>query len=193
MIDYRDIIKTIMDCDKTYYIYRGGRGLGRTFIMENYSKKKFRLGHNYDVTDYCKKDGCGKECYEKYYICSDVWDFHVCRILVGYNSEYEEEPRTKLLEVGDIDKRTVLEAVEEDLDMGIVCGDIRNFPDILISADYEDMGFKSIIKAVVDLDCGYNDDLKEYRYDTPIEDIISDVDSGYGITVLDADLNEVKE
>lgn len=154
-------------------------------------EKKFRLGHNYDVTDYCKKDGCGKEFYEKYYICADVWDFHVYRIVVGYNSEYEEEPRTKLIEVGNIDKRDVLEAVEEDTNMGISdYTDIRKFPDILISADYEDMGFKSIIKAVVDLDCGDNDDLKEYRYDAPIEKLIKDIDSGYGITVLDADLNE---
>ena len=61
---------------------------------------------------------------------------------------------------------------------------------IHIYADFEDTGFKSIIKAVVDLDGGDNDDLEEYRYDTPIEDLINDIDAGYGITVLDVNLNE---
>ena len=155
--------------------------------------QKFRLGHNYDVTEYVKQFSYyASDSLAKYYICNDVWDFHIYRIIVGFNSEYDEEPRTKLIEQTDVSKQEVREAVEEDLNMGIVCGDIRNFPSVLINADFEDMGFKSIIKSVVDLDGGDNDDLKEYRYDTPIEELISDIDGGYGITVLDANLNEVQ-
>lgn len=154
--------------------------------------RKLQLGHNYDVTEYYKKTGYGSNCCAKYFVCSDVYDFHVYRIIVGYNSEYEEEPRTKLIEQGDIDKRDVLEAVEGYLGMEIFCGgDIRNFPENLIRSDFEDMGFKSIIKAVVGLDNGDNFDLKEYRFDTPMEELIEVIDAGYGITVLDADLNEV--
>jgi hypothetical protein len=155
--------------------------------------KKLRLGHNYDVTEYYKKIRGQYTDYAKYFICADVWDFHVYRIVIGYNSEYEKEPRTKLVEQGDISKRDVLEAVEEDMGMKIFCGDIRQFPDCLIDADFEDTGFKSIIRAVVDLDDGDNFDLKEYRFDTDIEELIEDIDAGYGITILDADLNEVEE
>ena len=153
--------------------------------------KKFRLGHNYDITAYVKQFGWWDDSLEKYYICADVYDFHVYRIIVGFNSEYEAEPRTKLIEQGDISKYKVLDEVQENMNMIICYDDIREFPSILIDADFEDMGFKSIIKAVVDLDGGDNDDLKEYRYDTPIEELINDIDAGYGITVLDANLNEV--
>ena len=156
-------------------------------------REKLRLGHNYDVTEYFKKFGCGSDSCVKYYICADVWDFHVYRIVVGYNAEYEEEPRTKLVEECLISKRDVLEAVEEDMNMTIGYGDIREFPDCLIEVDYQDMGFKSIIKSVVSLDFGDNFDLKEYRFDTDIEELIDDIDAGYGITVLDVDLNEVEE
>lgn len=154
--------------------------------------ERFRLGHNYDVTEYYKKTGYGSNCCARYFVCADVFDFHVYRIIVGYNSEYEEEPRTKLIEQGDIDKRDVLEAVEEDMGMKIFCGNIKQFPDCLINADFEDMGFKSIIKAVVRLDSGDNFDLKEYRFDTPIDELVNKIDAGYGITILDADLNEVE-
>ena len=153
--------------------------------------KKFRLGHNYDITAQVKQLGWWDDSLAKYYICADVYDFHVYRIIVGFNSEYEAEPRTKLIEQGDISKYKVLDEVQENMNMIICYDDIREFPSILIDADFEDMGFKSIIKAVVDLDGGDNDDLKEYRYDTPIEELINDIDAGYGITVLDANLNEV--
>lgn len=155
--------------------------------------KKFRLGHNYDVTEYYNKvRGKYSDC-AKYFICADVWDFHVYRIVIGYNSEYEVEPRTKLIEIENISKYEVLEAVEKDLDMIIAIDSMKKFPSCLIDADFEDMGFKSVIKAVVNLDFGDNYDLKEYRYDTPIEELIRDIDAGYGITILDADLNEVEE
>jgi hypothetical protein len=117
----------------------------------------------------------------------------VYRIIIGYNSEYQKEPRTKLIEQGDISKQDVLDAVEEDMNMMISLSSIREFPDILIDADFEDIGFKSVIKAVIDLDDGDNIDLDEYRFDTPIEKLINDIDAGYGITILDADLNEVEE
>ena len=153
-------------------------------------KNVFRLGHNYDVSEYYKdKMGDFTSC-AKYYICADVYDFHVYRIIVGYNSEYEKEPRTKLIELHDISKRDVLEAVEKDLNMTIAYRDIRDFPKCLTDVDYENMGFKSVIRAVVGLDNGDNDDLKEYRYDTPIENLINDIDAGYGITILDVNLDK---
>ncbi len=153
------------------------------------NKRKLRIGHNYDVTEYYKK--VRGEDYTKYFICNDIYDFHVYRILEGCNSNYEDEPDTKLIEFANISKRDVLKAVQEDMGIRIYCSDIREFPRCLIDVDFEDYAFKSIIKSLIDLDGGdNNEDLKEYRYNTNISELIRDIDAGYGITVLDEDLNE---
>ena len=158
----------------------------------NNTKSGFELGHVYDVTSYVKKENNVSAGYTKYYVSSDVWDFHVYRILEGFNSEYEKEPRTKLIEQGDIHKREVLEEMETEFGM-LFSGDIRNFPNRTFENETTDDWIKEIIKIIIDLDDGENEDVLEYRYDTPIETLISDIDGGYGITVLDAELNEVNQ
>ncbi len=156
-------------------------------------KDGYKLGHVYDITDYFKSapisDGTN---YAKYYIANDVWCFHIYRILVGFNSEYEAEPRTKLIEQYDITKRDALEASEKAFGMTIFYSDIREFPNMTFGNETTDEWFKVVTKAVVDLDGFENDDVQEFRYDTPIEKLIEQIDGGYGITILDENLNVKK-
>ena len=48
---------------------------------------------------------------------------------------------------------------------------------------------KVVLQEVIALDDGENEDVKEFRYDTPMNTLISVIDGGYGITILDAELN----
>ena len=159
------------------------------------STNYFRLGRVYDVTERWKMKHPNDDFYANgYFICADVWDFHVYRIVVGFNSEYEEEPRTKLVEQGDISKSYVLRNLE--LERFTQHHDIRDFPDAFVTQPDDDLcqeWFKKIIDAVMDEDCGDNDDLKEYRFDAELADLRYDIDGGYGMTVLDKDLNFVAE
>ena len=159
------------------------------------TNKDFRLGHVYDVTEFYKANG-GDDTFAKYLLCNDVWDFHIYRIVVGYNSEYEKEPRTKLIEQSNIDKWQVMAELEnQNSPMIIKANDPRNFPtrtDVICGGMTSEEWLKIVIKAVIDSDTYDNDDLNEYRFDTPIEKLLNDIDGGYGITVLDKDLNEVK-
>lgn len=139
----------------------------------------FRLGHVYDVTDYYHNHKNNGDDFERYYICADVLDFHIYRIVLGYNSEYEEEEDTKLIERTDIDKRDIIKYI--------------NFPSKCKMIGVRDNWFKEVVKAVINCDTYDNDDVIEFRYNTPIEELIDTIDSGYGITVLDEDLNEKKE
>lgn len=159
-------------------------------------REKFALGHVYDVTEFHEKIYTSG--YAKYYICSDVWDFHVYRVLVGINSEGEEEPRTKIVEENLISKSQVRAQLSENLDMFLEFEDIRNFPGYLFENRYKflatdmtaDDWFKAIIECVIDEDCGDCYDTTEFRYDTAMEVIIDEIDGGYGITVLDENLKE---
>lgn len=161
-----------------------------------YAKKKeyFRLGHCYDVTEYYRKRK-KEPYYERMFINADVWDFHIYRLLVDFNSEYEREERTKILEQGDIPKDIVLDRIEEKLGKKIYKGrDVRNFPNnLLLGSELEKEVFKAIIEIILEEDDGDNDDLAEFRYDTEIEEIVEEyVDSGYGLTTLDENLEEKK-
>lgn len=159
------------------------------------NKMKWSLGHVYDLTDYFDKMvkeqkiiGVGDNCYKYgYFVCHDVWDTHIYRIQVGLNSEYEKEPRTKIIEQEDIRHYKLLEYVIEEYDVPEnLCDDIdeRSYIDMLVAY----MGIENLLKAI--LDCDYyngfeNYDVKEYRYDTPVETLIRDIDGGYGISKID--------
>lgn len=153
----------------------------------------FRLGHVYDATDYYHKNNSND--FERYYICADVLDFHIYRIVLGYNSEYEEEEDTKLIEQTDIDKRDVIEYMKDERIAFVDSKDWKNFPsncNVIGFRNVRDNWFKEVIKVVINCDTYDNDDVIEFRYNTPIEKLIDTIDSGYGITVLDEDLNEKK-
>ena len=137
---------------------------------------EFKLGHAFDVTDYYKEvtKNNGEGSPSKYFVGADVWDFHVWRIIEGFNSEYEREPRTKLLECLDINKYEIRKAFEEKRGRKYHWSDIRNFPDELHKNLCYDPGnkkfalFKDVIDAIIECDEGDNDDLEEYRNDTDI-------------------------
>lgn len=89
---------------------------------------------NYDITEYVKKyhDSLGYgESLAKYYVCEDVWDFHIYRVIVGYNAEYDEDDSAKLIEQNDISKEDVKDEFEDLLDEVFNVSDIRNFPSVL--------------------------------------------------------------
>ena len=160
-------------------------------ISTNY----FRLGRVYDVTERWKKAHPGDDFYANgFFVCDDVWDFHTYRIVVGLNSMYEDEPETKLVEMGNIPKRYVLRNL--DMESFEKFHDLRDFPGVFVTQDDDELNqiwFKKIIDAVIDEDCGDNEDLKEYRFDAPMSELLYDIDGGYGIHILDEDLNFVKE
>ena len=153
---------------------------------------KFTLGHVFDLTEYAKKTFKGGDFSAGYFICEDVWDFHVYRIQIGVNSEYEAEEDTKIIEEEQIHKSNLIEYLEEEGIAVLPDEDERCVIDSYIGNNSE--RFKQIAKAVADYD--YDNGLEnwgveEYRYNTPIEDLLEDIDGGYGITKLDEDFNEV--
>lgn len=137
----------------------------------------------------------GKCCYEHgYFVCHDVWDTHIYRIQVGINSEYEEEPRTKIIETGNIRHSDLMnycvDKYELDGDLIRKNFDVREFTGVLISQ----IGLKEILKSIVELDYdnGFeNYDVDEFRYDEPLETLIKRIDGGYGIQ--DISMNEQEE
>lgn len=169
----------------------------------------FELGHSYDVTGYVTEMANAKKIIgitnEKgclyqhgYYICHDVRDTHIYRIQVGINSMYEKEPETKIIEQYDISHEALLEfCIEnyEELLTKTTAGrkvliaeanqvDSRKYTELLLAA----FGFEKLLKIIVELDYedGFeNSDVTEYRYNTPLENVIDKVDGGYGITKVD--------
>ena len=154
---------------------------------------KFDLGHVFDLTEYAKKTFKGADYSAGYFICEDTWDFHVYRIQIGINSEYEDEEDTKIVEQDDIHKSDLIEYLEDEGIATLPEGDERIVIDRYIGSNPE--RFRQIAKAVADFDYdrGFeNWDVTEYRYDEPIETLIEDIDGGYGITKLDENFKEVK-
>ena len=162
-------------------------------MVRNYEDTVWKLGEVYDLTEYFnnlvkekKIVGVGDSYKHGYFVCHDVWDTHIYRIQVGINSEYDEEPRTKIIETEDIHHEDLVdfcidkyELNEDDFDV-----DTREKIEILI----EKIGLKELLKTIVekDYDNGFeNYDVDEFRYDTPLEHLIDVIDGGYGITKLD--------
>lgn len=155
--------------------------------------ERWALCHTINVTNYFNElvkankitgtDGC----YENgYYICHDTWDMHIYRIQVGINAEYEEEERTKIIEQENIRKDTLAEYCVEKygLSPSIFSHDKRNFVNILLRK----IGIKEVLKSIVEIDYenGFETyDVQEFRYDTPIEELIEVIDSGWGITEIE--------
>ena len=146
---------------------------------------KFKLGHVWDCTEVFKQKvdngeilgvGKGDDMIYRYgyFIAYDVYDFHIYRVQVGINREYEDEPRTKIVEQWDVSKGDILEELN-----------IYNYEDVRTAFDdLKGISIKEIVDAIIELDCYDNDDVAEYRYDTPLEEIYADIDGGYGITKI---------
>ena len=154
------------------------------------------LGHVYDLTEYFDKmvqekkiTGVGKNCYKHgYFLCHDVWDTHIYRIQVGINSEYEKEPRTKIIETENVHHGDLLKFCVEkyELNEGLFDFDEREIIEVLIAQ----IGLEELLKVIVEYDYenGFESyDVDEFRYDTPLEKLVKRIDGGYGITKIDLD------
>lgn len=154
---------------------------------------KWGLGHVYDLTEYFNKQvaagkiiGVGDAYKYGYFVCHDVWDIHIYRVQVGVNAEYDVEPRTKIIETENISNDDLLDFCIEKYNINhkITGSDARGFIDYLIAL----LGLETVLKTIVDVDYDrgfetYNVD--EYRYDTSLEELIEDIDGGYGISKID--------
>ncbi|MEE1503029.1 MAG: hypothetical protein UGF89_02135 [Acutalibacteraceae bacterium] len=171
----------------------------------------FELGHCYDITKYIIEKSDKKEiigirgengCLYKngYFICHDVRDTHIYRIQDGINERYEKEPDTKIVEECSISHEKLLEfCVEnckEDLLKEKTGRDLlvaeskgvnpKEYIKLLLSV----FGFEKLLKIIVELDyeTGFeNDDVTEFRYNTPLDTLIRRIDGGYGITEVSLD------
>ena len=61
---------------------------------------EFKFGQYTEITDLAFEvnPDYKKEGYVRFFICPDVWDFWFCRILEGYNEDYEIEEGSYILE-----------------------------------------------------------------------------------------------
>lgn len=165
------------------------------------------LGHVYNVTKYFNdlamsgkisgvvvNNGDKKTCmYENgYYICRDVKCIHIYRIQTGINSQYEKEPDTKIIEQGRLYYADLLDYCIETYQLSeeeYELVDYRCVVDVLIL----DIGLKELLKSVVAADAaaGFDNwDVQEYRYNTPMSELLADIDGGYGISEIELSSKE---
>lgn len=151
--------------------------------------------HNYDITEYAM-NAYKKECYSNppfqgYVICSDTWDFHVYRIQIGLNAQYDEDEDTSIIEQDKISNRNVAEWLEEKFETEIPYMDERSLPPYLV----REFGLDEVLKAVFekDVDNGFeNWDVYEH-YTTDIDDMKHIIEDIWGITEIKIDENDNKE
>lgn len=152
------------------------------------------LGHVYNVTDYfnyltqTNQIVGTNDCYKYgYFIAHDVWDTHIYRIQIGLNSNYESEPDTKIIETYNIPHEELLEFCKAEYNISINKNiDIRK----AISALINKIGLHKLLKIIIhfDYDNGFDNwDVDEFRFNTPLSELISTIDGGYGITKIDLD------
>lgn len=118
---------------------------------------------------------------EGLYICQDTHDFWVCRILEGYNEEFEKEEGSWLVERNKIDKYDLLDFIrQDDEDKVDVVG--RQSRDIVIDS----FEAKDLIEYVI----LYDDDKGLEGWDNTqcdsLDDCIKVIDGGFGIIELSA-------
>lgn len=66
---------------------------------------KFEFAKYTEITDYAFKRNAEYQAvgYTRLFICEDVWNFHLLRVLPGLNEEYEEDENSILVELQEID------------------------------------------------------------------------------------------
>ena len=150
---------------------------------------KWELGHCYDLTEYFTQLVKGKKIigvnYEHgYFVCRDVWDIHIYRILANMNGDFEPEEGAWIVEQNDIryDK-----FVDFCVDRGLLDDrieydylDEREMWDKLI----KDIEFEAILYAIVayDYDSGF-DNYSTEEFSSKAE-CLDAIDDGYGITKI---------
>lgn len=122
-----------------------------------------------------------KNYYQGLYICQDTHDFWVCRILEGYNEEFEQEEGSWLVERNKITKYDLLDFIQEDDEYKLeFCN--RHSRDVAIDS----FEAKELIKYVI----LYDDDKGLEGWDNTqcdsLEQCIKVIDGGFGIIELTA-------
>lgn len=116
--------------------------------MSTTNKLKFEFAVATNVTEYAKKHFPHYEGYHSIYVCLDVWDYHIYRILEGYNAEYEKEEGSILVEHEKIEKpyrdagldmKILHDVLDED--MGLGNWSVEQAFDIADAVDMIDGGF----------------------------------------------------
>lgn len=81
---------------------------------------KFEFAKYTDITDYAKKVVPEYNEYERVFICPDVWDFWICRILKGFNEDYEESPESFLVERNKIPMKSKGERISSTYKLKLI-------------------------------------------------------------------------
>ncbi len=126
----------------------------------------------YDVTTIMHEE-YKKAGYSNIYICQDVTDYHIIRVLPNYNEDFEYEEGKILVEMENISIWEVLESYDED-STGLNKNDIHDM--------LEMVNDKSIFEHIMQIDCEEhgmeNYDIEEVESLEEAEEII---DGGFGI------------
>lgn len=111
------------------------------------------------------------------YICEDTHDFWICRILEGYNEEYELEEGKWLVERNKIDKFDVIQFAMENEKLEEFEVLDRHARDIAVDM-LEDKDLIDIVILMDDENGLENWDLVECD---SLEECVDSIDGGYGI------------
>lgn len=126
------------------------------------------------------------DCYTKDYcqglfICMDTHDFWLCRILEGYNEEFEQEEGKFLIERNKIDKYDFIEFVKEKINDDSEINNRQN-------RDYyidKCLNLNTIIENLIFMDDDNGlESWDNYKTDS-YEEAIDIIDGEYGIIQLD--------
>ena len=113
------------------------------------------------------------------YVCLDTHDMWICRIIEGFNSEYEEVQDKWLVERNKIDKYSLIDFIETKENKKY---DVRNRydrEDVLDSLD-----INNLIKYVIEYDDEEGmENWDNYECDS-LEECVEVIDGGFGIIEL---------
>lgn len=116
----------------------------------NIAKEMFK---NKELNDYTEENLKGV------FVCNDSNDFWICRLLEGYNDEYEKVDGLWLIERNKINKFDLLSYIEEKENKNFCVSNKRELHEVLSK-----LNVKHIIKTVIKMDdneCLMNWDNKE--------------------------------
>lgn len=117
--------------------------------------------------------------YKGIYMCNDTNDFWVCRIIEGYNEEYEKEENSWLIERNKIDKYDLVEFINEILKKNITIKnkiDMNNF--------FDKINDKQLMEYIILYDDKQGLENWDCKQADSLENCIDMIDDGYGIVEI---------
>jgi hypothetical protein len=98
--------------------------------------------------------------FEGVYVCMDTHDFWISRILKGYNSDYEKDENSYVVERNKIDKYDLLEFIQQDEEDKLEINNRSTRDDVIKAFEPKDL-----IKYVIMYDD--NEGLSNWDFATP--------------------------